>query len=947
MADEQSKEAIIASAIVRLFEAFGIHEISVSLIKQIAYRMGSKSDSSAVDKLKVAFENQRIILKETKSYYDAIDTKQFEFDRKKVDSGTVMPPENFFFNTHHFSSEIPAVLSEVNKDLFTVVAFLQPRLFDTVDGIDIRSEAGQFSLRNTILKYLEECDKGKAKGGFNIDDHATRYFQNICLAAKNNILNDNQSIEKDNLRKYKRYLKEQEVVSYFLTLVKPGELKDAVVLFETPFIAEKILEFIMRKGFKYEEAIYIYNRQFGCSYIPFTDEVAIICVKCLKVYRNKSIKPTEKCICGESLFRKCGRTGCGEYVPRYIDVCPRCGSRESDSVQFMNIIASAKSLLSKGYIEQAETYLVAAQALDPDRKSDINGIQDKIDKAKKDRGNIISEIDDLIVQRAFYAAEKKLIEAKKKLSPESLNSIEQRIVNAQNNADKQFVAAGNTTDELQKVLAICIDHPGALERIEKIPPKPPTRLTVKENNKNQIRLSWNASPDIGVKYRLIRKEESPPKTVYDGDDDFDVTTDKLFADDTSPIPGKTYYAVFTERGSITSIDSAVGSLEFFPDVLAPSLRQLKDRVEIKYQIPMGASGVHIAREMNGKTTTIFQGQETVVVERPVPDQCSYIITTLFKSGKSKGKVLPFTASTLPKEIKPQIKTERNRVCVSWDDTKQKEYTVKILEVTQADFSLSEGEFYQNNELAEKARELVNISCDKLSVTFDVTPNIIYRLLILIGGPNGYLCCGMFPICAVVYPKIRRKWQRVDDRGNHFFVFEERLPEDVCGFSYSIQKKTTPEPVKFTSGDMNDSSGDNGPMIYIRNTDHAYVGRWYIFVKFKLKNGKETPLFCSDVHFQQNIKVHAKLKCKGTKLKAELRFFLNVYDYEGYPVLSSLTLSVGNVRIPFAGIPVSPEKTNYTSIEELQLPAPINDLSKLKLILEDQTLYDDFKLTTID
>jgi len=944
MDDEQSKEAIIARAMVRLFGALGIHEISLSLIKQVASRMGSKFDSSAADRLKAALEGQKIILKETKPYYDAIDAKQFTFNRKKVDASIVMPSENFFLNRPPlFSSEIPAVLSEVNKDLFTVVAFLQPRLYNAVDGIDIRSEAGQSSLHNTIIKYLEECDKGKAKGGFNIDDPATRYFQSICIDAKKDILNENPSIEKDNLRKYKRYLKEQEVFSYFLTLVKPGELKDAVVLFETPFIAEKILELIMRKGFKYEEAIYIYNRQFGCSYIPLSDEVAIICVKCLKVYRNKSIKPTEKCVCGESLFRKCGRTGCGEFVPRYIDVCPRCGSRESDTVQFANITASAKSSVSKGYIEQAETYLVAAQTLDPDRKSEINDIQNTIDKAKKDRGSIINEIDELIAQRAFYAAEKKLIEAKKKVSFESLKNIEQRIINAQNNADKQFVSASNTIDELQKVLAICIDHPGALERIKKIPPKSPTRLTVKKNNKNQIRLSWNASPDIGVTYRLIRKEGSPPKTVHDGDDDFDVTTDKLFTDDTSPIPGKTYYAVFTERGSITSVDSAVGLLEYFPDVSVPSIRQLKDRVEIKYQIPMGASGVHIDREMNGKTTTIFQGKETVVSDQPVPDQCSYIITTLYKSGKSKGKELPFTASVLPKEIKPQIKTEQNKVYVSWEDTKQKGYTVKILEVTQANFSLAVGEFYPKSEFAEKTRELVDISCDKLSASFDVTPNISYELIILIGNQNGYLCCGTYPIYAVVYPKIQRKPYKVNERGYYSFVFEERLPEDVCGFSYSIQKKTTPEPVKFTSGDMNNPSSINMPIIDILNINRTYVGRWYIFVKFKLKNGKETPLFCSEVHFRQEIKVQVRLKCKGTKLRAELQFNLSAYDYEGYPVLPSLTLSVGNTLIPIAGFPVSPEHTNYKHIEELQLPAPIYDMSKVELILEDQTLIYDYTL----
>ena len=929
---ETSKENLLAQSMHDVLKILGIQEVPEALIKQIASRIGSKPNPNTERKLKASLVS--IGLTPSKSY----NLPEMIAFNVKDEGGDITLKESFSFNGHMRQ------FSEDTKDLFTVVECLHLVLYGISCRRNLSSPTEFQFLHETIQEYLDVCAKGELNGKpFSTNDNSVNYFKNVCTAAQRRILGKEIIVDSTNLLKYQKHLAVQEALLPFQLLGSPKDYTEIKTLFEVPLVAEKAIEVIMRSGFDYDESIAIYNQRFGCAYEPFVG-VAVVCVSCHRVNHSQNSKPIERCVyCKDYLFRMCRRKECSTAVPRSIDTCPLCGSRESDLKNLANIIASAKSFADKGSVEQAESCFAIVQRIDPDNKIDLNDIQKMIDRAKKERTDIVQGIDALIGKRVYYEAAKKLAEARRKVPPETLYNIETRIVNSQNNADKLFTTVSATTDDLQKVLAICADHPGALERIAKIPPKPPTNLSISENER-YVQLSWNASPEMGVKYRVVRKRNSLPETAFDiNDGDVIESTDNTFARDSSPVPGKFFYAVFAERNGKFSMESANKALLYLPEVSGLSLRQLSDCVEISYRIPKGASGVRVDRKSDGKIANIYNGTKPIVVDSIVPKQCSYAVTALYDNRESKTKEIPFTASVLPKMISPQIQVEQNNVSIAWE-TVQKGFDVKVLSLTQTHFVPEIGRIYVDSELSEKTQQLAIASCEEHGLSFNVTPNYKYTLVVIIGSSNGWLCSGLFPVYAGVYPKVRRIPHSVGLKGDHYFIFEESLPDNIYEFSFAISKNNNlPSPRDYKLGSMMGYSGADEPMIRVPKQDHAYVGRYYIFCKFVLKDGTETMPTCSEVHFRQDIQVQVNLKGRGIRLKGDIRFKLNRYDFECYAELPELILVVGNASFNVNRCTVSPTKSDYVCVVDLELPTPINNKTEVKLVPTNPVFTNDFTI----
>jgi len=934
----------IVRKIAKLLKENSNYEVSEAFVKKIAIRTGRKTDSKSIDEIMNILRDEDVVIHESKRYKDAVDILPFIIQQKKAHSGVVMPPEMFFLNTPYYINKMknekkqiaPEKLTDINKDLFTVTKFLQDRL-GTDDGVNITSEAGHLSLRHTILAYIEECYKGKAKGGLDDKDSAVKYFLEICINAKNTILNDNPNIEKDNLRKYKRFLKEQEVQFDFKSYGEPNELKEVSFLFEMPFFAENIIKRIVGKMFSYEDSIEIYNRQIKqleIEYTPLSDDVIVTCAVCLKGNLFQKIKLGLKCECGEDLFRKCNRAKCGETVPRYFNECPKCGSRESDPIQFENFISSAKSLVENGFIEQAGVYLAAAKTIDPD-SSELVNIQNNIDKSKIKINKIFSEIDELIEKRAFFAAERFLASVRKEVSSNALSEIEGRITTAISTSDKLFASSKNTTEDMQKVLSICTDHPGAMECYERIPPRPPRNITVSIND-DGVYIAWESSLDGDVNYRILRNRDAPPESISDCD--WEEITNKLFFKDMYPPVGDLHYAVFSERGKSVSESFLRKSVSFLPEISNISLRRRKDCVEISYKIPKGADAVRIKRESGGMIDTIYTGNDTKLIDSLATKQCNYLFTALYKDSESNIKSLLFISSAIPDEILPIFEIQQNNITVRWN-TKQTEYNVKILEVSDKLFDPSVGELYEENDLKKRTLNLATARCDDQTISFTVKPNQNHTLIVMIGNENGYLCCGIETVYTGVYPKLNKLPDRVDSNGTHYFTFSEPLPNDVVSFSYTIFKDNKlPINENYKRGDIGAESASN---IKVQNIDHLYTGLYNILCTFKLKNGTESSSVCSEVHFQQDIDAHVRLKCKGLKLKAEIRIELNRYDYIGYPYLPKLNLSVGNMIYEISEQPVYQNKRTYKIVQDIILSSPVYNLNDINLVPINKEFINDF------
>ena len=925
---------VVAGFMAEMLSILGIDKIPETIIKQVEIRTGISNG-----KLKDGLE--AIKAESIQTFYEP------EGFNVATASTAIKPGEDFAINAKYYK------LSEVVQDLFILVE----KLLIPVLKIDeekrpavLESPEGFQFIYKTLCEYQEKYD--------GTDEIPIHYFWDLCNEVKKAVFGDTSGGIKalsalpdtyaSCLTKYQKYLNIEKAFFPFRALQQKYKdvLNSVCPFLELPVVAEAAIGLIMTYGYTYEEAGGIYNKQFGCAYEPISSDVTVICVKCNKVSRFPEVHLNEKCVCGEPLFRKCRKKGCGMSIPRMVDVCPGCGTRESNFIQFEKILPHIKAYAERGCVEQAEAGFVYAENLVPDCQEELREIQKLINTAKTSRTETLNELGRLIDQRFFYTASGKLAEAKKKFPLDVLQNIENRIVAAENLADEMFSTADRTAEALQKVLAVCADHPGALKNIRMIPPMPPVRLNA-SICEGYIQLSWEASSEIGVQYRVIRKRNSAPATVFDGDGEFDIRTEKTSAKDLAPVAGKVYYAVFAERNNGSSSGGALASLLFLPEVSDFSLYQLKNGVEISYRLPKGASGVRVERKIGTENSVIYEGINSVVLDRNIPERCSYTVTAIFDKRESNGKTLLFTSSVFPKEIKPQFHMEQNRICVSWN-TLQKGYDIKVLERTQGSFLPESGRLYRDDELSGKTRKIAIVSDEETSLSFEVTPYRKYTLLVMVGNPNGWLCCGVFPVFAEVYPKVARLPDSVDLQGNHYFLFEGSFSGNICGFSYFISKKDKLDPDNsFKTGKMEGYNGINRPMIKIPTEGQGYVGRYYIFCRFKLKNGEETEAMCSEIHFRQDIRIVVDLKVKGGRLKGDIQFKLREYDFEGYTELPELRLSAGSIVVNLRRYSVVPSKRTFSIPVNEQLPVLTDDNITIKIEPVDNTFINDFTINYND
>ena len=929
MPDIKKPEEIAAETIQNFLKIVGVDELRDSLIKQVSYRIGTKLNNKYENDFRNALKKVNIV-PSSKYSIAKIDMIKFDVDDIGTAGGvTVKPIFNFDLHLVEFK--------KINKDLFTVVEDVLMPVLGKSSSQNIKTPAGFQYMHDIIKEFLDGFISGKFKD--NVTE--VNYFKRVCNGARAIILGTDATVNIGNVLKYQKYLKKEEALIPFQSI--EGVSSDARIVFEIPYLADKAINIIMKNGFTYEESVGIYNVRFGCNYEPYTGN-GIVCCICHKtnIFFAK-IKNTENCSdCGQPLFRKCNKDGCNTIIPRVIDACPQCGFRESDIKYYDNIISTAKVLAEKGLIEKADEYLAIAQTAVPNRKTELNNIQNIINNEKANRQKIINEIELLINSKNFYAAKGKLVNAKKILPYEILEKIETQIINAINSAEKLFSSVGDSMQQLQRVLSICADHTEAIKYRDMIPPKAPSQLgSPFVNTNNHIQVSWSPSPDIDIEYCLIRKKDSPPTSVSDGDKI--AQTENLDATDTSPIPGNIYYAVFTKRGKRYSSEFACSSIKYLPTVSYFKIKPLKDKkTELSYNIPQGASGVKIERiSNNGKIDIVYEGSKTIAIDSSQTQICTYTIKVIYDDKmESKEKKQFFNIDTLPKEIKPQINSENNNIKITWNTT-QIGYTVKIINTDKTQNSIEEGNFCSENELGLKANELASVYCEDFFVDFNVETNKQYYLAVLIGNQNGYLCCGVFPVYSGKFPKLRQIPNDVDIHGNHYFSFEHSLTNEWIYYAITKQNNTAPDNDKFKLENVIDKDGDGRPVVKIQNQNHTYIGKYYFCCKYRLINDTWSDFIWSNIHFRQEVRIVFKLKQSGTILTANLYVNLINYDFESYPELPQLNFLIDGIEYPIKRRNVYINNRSFRTTETIQLRTPIKNLSDVKLIPADKAFISDF------
>jgi len=923
----------VAKIMQEFLKILDIDKIPETLVKQVAYRIGIKVTNQSEKALKEALD--RINISPTR-HFTVGDMIEFDIDDVGSEGGIgVGLKPSFNFDGH------TVVFSQINSDLFTVVddVFL-PVLGKAKGNHNIRTKAGFQFMHETVKDFLD----GFVSGKFSENVPEVNYFKRVCNGARDKILGTSVQVDTENVLKYQKYLKKQEALKPFQSIGNVSA--ETRVLFEVPFLADKAINLIMKKGFSHGESVAIYNARFACNYEPVTG-TNIVCAKCYKVNSFfADMKGSEKCEnaqCNQPLFRNCTKVTCGRSIPAYLEICPHCGSRESDEKDIKILLDVAKKFAMEGHIEKAEEYIAILQATAPQRKSDIASITKIINQEKVARQSMLDEINELISNKKFYSARTQLNSAKRVVPFDMLKGAEIQVVSAIVEAEKLFSLAGESAQQLQRVLAICADHSEAIKYRDKIPPKAPrTMATPFISYQNQVQLSWSSSPDNDVVYILVRKKGEEPVSIRDGE--VLIETEKLEATDNSPIPGIVYYAVFSKRGQRYSSEKQSGAVKYAPPVSEFTLRLLKrQKIEFTYTIPSGAIGVKIKKVFkDGKSEVIYEGNKVVSTDPSPPRMCTYSITAIYeKNLESTEEKRFFNADILPTEIHPVFNQNDNVIDITWK-TNQTGYSVKVVSMQGDPLQVNAGDFFIEDDI-ESFESLAQVNCEVSQVTVNLGINKRYNLVVLLGNQDGYLCCAVQSFFAGKFPKLQQIATDVDQYGAHTFSFDHALSDNEILYTISRQH-SQPHSSSFKSEKVTKYDKKGNPTLVIPNLNFRYVGLYYIFCCFRQSDGSMSEPVRYKVHFKQEVYVDFWLKQKGTNLNVTLNFEFKRYDFANFSQIPPLVLEAGGYEYSIGNVATSSNNLSMKVTKSIVLQAPITNPSQVRLVVTDPVFRGDFRPT---
>lgn len=917
------KVTVLAEEMSKFLKILGVSEIPLTIIKQTARKIDSRGGIS-YGELESALTSVGIVADVTYPYPDFL-----EFDIEAAAGAAKKPKDGEFFNGH----SIP--ISEVCRDLFTLGEFLYKTDPNPKGSIpELRSAAGFIELRNIFKNFKIQCELHPT------NDAPTEYFRRISTKALAEILPEDDKITVAYLKKYMRSLEVNEVLEPFSRL-NILELSKATEFLEVPFIAEVAIRKIVQSGvFNYNEAVAIYNSHFKCAYEPLLG-YSVVCAKCGKVCSFLTERETNnsKCTCGESLFRNCNNSACRSKVARTVDVCPICGTRESDIVKSREYLRIAETVMLSGNLERADDYFYAALISNPSlgASPDAKKTRSLIDAKKLKRRTLSEELDVFVSDRKFFAAAKLI----KQMRLEGVvnTAIEQRIFEAQKLADARYNSA-KSEEDYSRVLTICADHPCA----GKIPPTSPSSITLTPHyDRGTIRISWHQTQDSDVWYVLVRNYRAEPKTINDGEEIAKI--DELFFDDLPGKPGLIYYRLFTMRklNGIASLSGASNSVIYAPSVTDLSLKQFESRVEISYKIPHGATSIRVVKCEGNKKYVIYEGLSSTVIDKDADKNCSYIVTVCFNDYESDDQTRDYTKIELPKPIKSDMQVNGTHVSLVWS-THQTGFRVVIASAVSLDFNPDEDNIYTECELFAYTKEITSCLCEQGSVKFTLASNQDYTLFVFVGGVNGYRFCETLPISTNEYPRFNPVAKRIETSGDHIFVFDKPLHPNSHRFSYIVQKENTHEPKTFRPCIV-DSKGYAS--LEIKVNGREYFGKYYVFYYFDLNNGKKSPVFHDSIHFRQNATGIVSFKLKRDMLNVQIRFRLERYDISNYSYIPQLKLLIEGRNFILDEKAIPRKSTSFTEKYELKDVglSQISAYPRFELTPVDSKFRGDFLFTT--
>ena len=451
--------------------------------------------------------------------------------------------------------------------------------------------------------------------------------------------------------------------------------------------------------------------------------------------------------CGTPLELIC--PGCNTKNSNNSVSCSRCGFHIGDMPNALKLIKEGKLALASKDYEKAESLFREADVYWPGNNDIIEA--NKIIKDYSTSNNqLIQKLHKSIKDKYFYKAKQFLSELKKlnnnhpELSKESF--IDNKIKSAEAWVKKAlgFKNEKDIINSYQNAISESKDCQSAIDGMNKLPPAPPNDLKISTKNTQSISISWRKSQSIGdIEYWVIRKKNTPPSSVKDGE--ILVKTTQTLYEDTKAEPGQIYYySVFTFRGETPSKDSVLSNpVQRIAEVEYLNAKPSDGCINLIWKKPPNAISVEVFRKENGEPLNSSDGTKLEgvrhdgVLDSGLENGTSYgyRIITVYKGistslQKSDGATILSTPSSPPPSI-DTLKTNRknNKLYLTW---KTPDRGHVIIYISSKPFPFSKGDIINSNEPGKLGKQVQ--ATTQNSATFDIDfQGIIYVLPVTIEG----------------------------------------------------------------------------------------------------------------------------------------------------------------------------------------------------------------------
>lgn len=565
-----------------------------------------------------------------------------------------------------------------------------------------------------------------------------------------------------NREKYDSSLKREQLKELFaLIKAAPEQFK------RDRYFADGCIEKIRRSFPEYDLALSLYNREGGLikdPYEPFDASIHVICPSCDAPYEFRDAETAQRSVCtvcGAKLYVKCPK--CSNPVPASARRC-KCGFFVREMQFFDEYVEQAEVSLAAGDISAAQRFLKMAETaypgnpkLDP-LKAEIN---EQAEKYRKPLDELRSYIDSRRYCKAKELAEKLSasmpelnIEKEKKLIKDKLKQAASLMPSTQMSFEERANACID-------VLEVAADYQSAVQVLSTIPISSPSSLNaaagVGEKNV-YCSLSWLPSGDRGVTYRIVRKKNTAPTGITDGELIASDISGTEYCDNTIDSGIRYGYAVFAHRANTYS-KPAVCSAAVFSDLNKTHLSAFADNNSCKFSwtLPSNSIGVRVLRSEG--TIPPAEPDQTCAVASPKAFvsfsdtnlrnnvtygyrlQCIYPCDSGF--AYSEGITLMLTPEYPPEVLQDvSAATSGTTVTVRWKKPSNVKTTVIIKEVPEAVFSRTDHKAMDMTDITKafgNGKIWANVSGTDGEVFFDIGENTQHTLAVLsLSGSKGII-----------------------------------------------------------------------------------------------------------------------------------------------------------------------------------------------------------------